>query len=449
MDEEKKKKKKKKKKGKQTKVSEDVAVSVGETASLQQNHVIEQNHHIQVSGTTDTQTAAPLEADVNLHRHHCDGAKGDNSDETENQIWLQREASLEEKIKQLLNEKAFLDLKVRSTKDLIARLNEDNMGLQTQVKELGESRNSLVQDNQQLREHMSVMQSQIQHLEREAYFSATSTIEMTQHVSEDNDENAHMELMEAARAPVEKLIAENAELVEKVNELDIELNPGHSSTAGLDPAVGVAEATTVADYLLEFSEKMSESGERMESLASIQMKDEPIDNVIIDPTAVAPIQMEESQGSYEAGESGEIVQVSLDNNEVRGLEIQPGEIMQVPLDENEIRGLEMHPGEIVQVPLDESEVRGLEMQPGEIVQVPLDESEVRGLEMQPGEIVRVPLDENEVGGLEMQAAETDEKAGVPLSDAPLIGAPFRLISFFAKYVSGADLVSKSTLNSRQ
>lgn len=31
---------------------------------------------------------------------------------------------------------------------------------------------------------------------------------------------------------------------------------------------------------------------------------------------------------------------------------------------------------------------------------------------------------------------------VPLSDAPLIGAPFRLISFVARFVSGADLVDQ-------
>lgn len=64
------------------------------------------------------------------------------------------------------------------------------------------------------------------------------------------------------------------------------------------------------------------------------------------------------------------------------------------------------------------------------------------------EIVQIPLDENEVvGDSELQADETDENVGVPLTDAPLIGAPFRLVSFFARYVSGADLVDKNSLNS--
>ncbi|KAK1283578.1 hypothetical protein QJS10_CPB21g01696 [Acorus calamus] len=53
------------------------------------------------------------------------------------------------------------------------------------------------------------------------------------------------------------------------------------------------------------------------------------------------------------------------------------------------------------------------------------------------EILEVPVQEN----------ETVEEQNIPLSDAPLIGAPFRLISFFARYVSGADLVNKSRPNS--
>lgn len=63
-----------------------------------------------------------------------------------------------------------------------------------------------------------------------------------------------------------------------------------------------------------------------------------------------------------------------------------------------------------------------------------------------GEIVQIPLDDNEVRDLELQAVESDEKDAVPLSDAPLIGAPFRFMSFVAKYVSGADLVDKNALN---
>lgn len=62
-----------------------------------------------------------------------------------------------------------------------------------------------------------------------------------------------------------------------------------------------------------------------------------------------------------------------------------------------------------------------------------------------GEIVQIPLDENEVPDLELQVALNGERDSVPISDAPLIGAPFRLISFVSRYVSGADLVNKNSL----
>ncbi|TQD95745.1 hypothetical protein C1H46_018689 [Malus baccata] len=55
------------------------------------------------------------------------------------------------------------------------------------------------------------------------------------------------------------------------------------------------------------------------------------------------------------------------------------------------------------------------------------------------EIVQIPLDENEVGNLEVSLAN-DKNAGVPLIEAPPIGAPFWLMSYVARYVCSADLV---------
>lgn len=60
------------------------------------------------------------------------------------------------------------------------------------------------------------------------------------------------------------------------------------------------------------------------------------------------------------------------------------------------------------------------------------------------EIVQIPLDENERHLTDLEAGNNAEQTEVPISDAPLIGAPFRLISFVARYVSGADLVEKNS-----
>lgn len=66
-------------------------------------------------------------------------------------------------------------------------------------------------------------------------------------------------------------------------------------------------------------------------------------------------------------------------------------------------------------------------------------------DLESNEIVQIPLDENEVmDASDLEAGQNDEKIDVPLSEAPLIGAPFRLISSFARYVSGADLVDKNS-----
>lgn len=63
------------------------------------------------------------------------------------------------------------------------------------------------------------------------------------------------------------------------------------------------------------------------------------------------------------------------------------------------------------------------------------------------EIVQIPLDENDVSDLELQVSERigEEEETTSFTDAPMIGAPFRLISFVSRYVSGADLVEKNFL----
>jgi hypothetical protein len=58
------------------------------------------------------------------------------------------------------------------------------------------------------------------------------------------------------------------------------------------------------------------------------------------------------------------------------------------------------------------------------------------------EIVPVPLDDIQIHEDDAQQSGGDQAAEVPFSDAPIIGAPFRLISFVARYVSGADLVDE-------
>ncbi|XP_030926844.1 golgin subfamily A member 2 isoform X2 [Quercus lobata] len=270
-------------------------------------------------------------------------------------------ASLEEKVKHLEREKEFWISNENSSKEMIANLNGDVAKLQAQVMEVEEFRNNLLQENQRLMEIISGLQSQIQNLESSMSSTSTSD-ELKKIASENKDLNSRME---AACALVDKLITENAELVEKVNELYVELDR-RSPTAGLpsatvsDQMVEIAETARFDDFLLESNENLSVEGKKLES------------------GEIVPIQVETIGGDT-------------DNVDVE--------------------------------------------------QAPLVLSSFASEE--PGEIVQISLDENEIRDLGIQAANNDENTVVEFSDAPLIGAPFRLISFVAKYVSGADLIDKN------
>ncbi|KAG7961028.1 hypothetical protein I3843_10G157900 [Carya illinoinensis] len=449
MEEEMKKKRNKKKKRKQSKATEDIAVDAGETASLDQNHESNgQDDNGQVSETADAHNhvqninvdpkghlpngteGASLEETVKVlqnenewhikkeatleetvkqlqQKNHLYIQKEASLEETvkmfqnenewhikkeatleetikqlqqknhsyvqkeatleekvkklqqKNHSFIQKEESLEEKVKHLEREKGFWIIKENSTKETLANLHGDAAKLQAQVVELEEFRSNLLQENQRLMDIISGLQSQIQNLERST--SSTSlSVDLKMHGSEHEDLNSQME---GALALVEKLMTENAELVEKVNKLYVELDR-RITTDGLPSATGsiqMFETTETAsvDPILESNENLSLAGKELESNKIVPMKIENIgiDNVDFEHAAVIPT-------SLASEETGEIVQIS--------------------------------------------------------------------------------MDENEIQDTELQAANNDEKTAVPLSDSPLVGAPFRLISFVTRYVSGADLVNKNS-----
>lgn len=294
--------------------------------------------------------------------------------QSEKEFWLQKEAALEQKISQLRDESAALNMKRASleerlklleadkdswtqmesvSKETIAGLSVDITQLRMQVVELEESRNNLLQENRQLKENVSSLRSQLSSDESKKLQHATS---------EQKDFSTQIE---AAGALIDKLITENIELVEKVNDLSVKLDR-QSVAAGLSSAIGSDAVTT----LTSDTEPMSESSDNMSSL----------NNRL------------ETQG---------VVAVKEDRNGINGVHADPPPLV-----------------------LNSSEAD----YSGEIVQIPLDDKEVQDLELQVVE------------------SDTDKVASVPLTDAPLIGAPFRLVSFVAKYVSGADLVNKNASN---
>ncbi|XAR68696.1 hypothetical protein NMG60_11000035 [Bertholletia excelsa] len=490
MDDEKKKRKNKKKKNKQTKTIADVTHGIEESANEIQNNVIAQNHHNQVPETTTIHNDA-LETDMDLDKCSSNGTIGvvlaeadklewadrvarlletvkelqkendghiqkeasleeailklQKANDThlqneaslegtikrlqkendthlqkaaslemklvhfhgEKEFWLQKQAdfekkidqltdktgtlslqrvSLEEKIKQLEIERDSWVQKENSMKETIASLNNDNTRLQAQVIELGESRNRILQENQHLTESISDLQSQIQNLQNVASSPKLST--MTGQTCGDMEINAQMEV---ACQLVEKLVVENAELVEKVNELYVELDKRETQAAGFEPTNGSGKTIPVADPIFEFA-----SGDRMDSPSNMLFKEERngvhdmnVKDIVHIADSVSEMR-EKTSLSSKRMESLENVATKSDSN-------------QIPI----------YPDTI--------------------------DSE---------EIVQIPLDNNEVADAAGHVSnDGNQMNDVPLTDAPLTGAPFRLISFVARYVSGADLVNKSSVRS--
>eukprot|EP00261_Vitis_vinifera_P009509 XP_002279159.3 PREDICTED: flagellar attachment zone protein 1 isoform X1 [Vitis vinifera] len=527
MEDEKKKKKNKKKKNKQHKASEGPAVGVGEEiASLDENHLSTQTHGNQES-IADVQNRDVQKENVDLNGHCANGTDSSILVEAEKQKWLQREASLQERIKQLENDKELhtqkesilaeadkkqwlkreatleerikqlqdendlhmqkeaglemrivqlqtekhswiqkeatlegkiqqlLDenstlsvkwasleekvehqerernswvLKENSSREIISSLNDENRKLQGQVMELEEFRINILQENQLLKEKVSSLQLQIKELE-ESVSSAHASTEITKHASKHVDLNPQTE---AATVLIEKLTSENADLVEKVNELYIELDQlrvaaGLSSAIGLDKKIGALQNSNVADHMSEPTDNSSASSERMESVEAVPIHGQSSQEAV-------PMHDENSQ---------EAVPI----HDQRSLEAVP------MLDESSQEAVPIHDQRSIEaVPINDKSP--LEAVPMNDERISADIEDVEQTAVIPnssetddsGEIVQIPLDENEARELELQAAENDRNTTVPITDAPLIGAPFRFISFVAKYVSGADLVGKSSTN---
>ncbi|KAG5550786.1 hypothetical protein RHGRI_015672 [Rhododendron griersonianum] len=487
MEDDKKKKKNKKKKNKQTKTPGDVIHGVGESIDTDQNHVSQENHENQVLATADVHTDEP-KTDVDLDSYSANGTDGSSLAEAEKLYWMDREAGLEERIREvrkendihiqkearleetiiqlqkdndghiqeeasleetiarlqkencaqvekeaslemkllqledekdswlqkevgfegeiskLIEETASLSLKgvsfeekikqlerervssvqkENSMEDTIARLNDIEIKA-WQVMELEESRNSLLQENLRLTEIISGMQSQIQSLEKSIVSSCALPVALMD-ASESEDVNSQME---AASQLVEKLVAENEELVEKVNELCVELDL-QGVTAELSLAVGSVS---------EFGETTAASGDRIDSEKHIPITEERNGEDDANAKDIAHVADSMSELSEKTSLSGKRIK-SQEN--VSG---QNGEYIHT----NGASVIQNSPPDTI-------------------------DSE---------EIVQIPLDEKEIGDPQLPPTHHDEKTDVPLTDAPLIGAPFRFISFMARYVSGADLVNK-------
>ncbi|KAI3788492.1 hypothetical protein L2E82_01260 [Cichorium intybus] len=360
MDNEKK-KRQKKKKNKQGKTNDRPPTGAVDLVSENNNHAIVNNQNLNSENTDFYNKQRVVDSD----RESISGAETSISVDSN---LLNREASLEQKIKELQEQlevhvlrEADLErnilqsqkerdlwnhketefetriLHLQTEKDswlqkeaLVASLNKDNARLQAQVMEL--------------KEHVSNLQSKIHDLENSIATNLSS--QRTKHVTENEEMNSQLE---SSRALIEKLVSENEKLIENVNNLNADLD---QKSVMVTNSEFETSATETDPIMPSSPEKVSVSDKIMESVKNDVVKFKS-------------------------------------NNSV-----------------NDLNRVSMESGEIVQISLDENDV------------------------------ITGPTSTN----IEKAKAGSDP---VPLTDAPLIGAPFRFISLVARYVSGADLVEKS------
>ncbi|XP_020553269.1 uncharacterized protein LOC105174685 isoform X6 [Sesamum indicum] len=461
MEEDKKKKKNKKKKNKQaTKPTENVTLDARESASGSQGHVsyIGQENG-QVSRTIENDTGGHIVVDRD--EHLANGLEGTNLAKAEKQSWLDKEASFQEKIKelqaeknaqtkkeallkekinQLLNEKdensqkegcreqkiqrlqremdahlqkeAGLEEKIDRLVEEAAFLNLKGVSLQEKLRRLEKERDSLILKENSAKESITRLtsdntnlQAQVTELELSREGLLKEKQQLTEIVSslkleinnlknaagfpqssENNkatcEDGGVNYQIEAARALVEKLISENSELVVKVNELYAELDRSGARTEYVFSTGSVpgAQSADIAGGSVLKPDWAVGADDRHRTAQ--------VTDSIYDATQMMPF----------SGSNQSLEDIMIEDQRNSKHVNQNGD----------------------------SELAKF---------VEISEAD---------EIVQIPLDENEVRETNIEVAQLDEEIDVPLTDAPLIGAPFRLISFVARYVSGADLVNRST-----
>ncbi|XP_047316404.1 putative leucine-rich repeat-containing protein DDB_G0290503 isoform X7 [Impatiens glandulifera] len=288
--------------------------------------------------------------------------------------------SLKEKVEQLESERDFWNQKEQVTsEEKLTGLRTENSRIHAQVIELEGCRNNLAEENQKLTETIACLQLKIETFEK----SASATV-----AAGEEPVNAEME---AYSALIDKLITENAELIEKMNELYIELNNTRDKTKELYSPAG-SDLVYESSDTIEVANPVSFPGER------INLREE-----------TGKGNDGENQSTWEIVDSDSTSQSGKKNFEVIDITDE---------DDSKSDGSYYH-----NTTIKENAVNS-------------NSQEITSL----GEI------ENQTSVTSHDDLQNNES--VLFTDAPLTGAPFRLISFFARYVSGADLVNKEAANSR-
>lgn len=439
MEEEKKKKKKnKKKKNKPNKITDNVPGGAREPDHHDQNHVGESREDTAETAEMQDNDAAKIDKDLDKDLSIKPPTEPTLL-EGDQQYWMDREAIFEEKIKQLEKEKelhtekaASFEEKIKQlesekevyaeseckVEERITQLENENIIHIRKVASLEEKTLLLQKEKDVLLHRVSVLEAQISQLwnEKDSWLQKEVRLEETiKQIEEERDILIEKEnLMGEA---VSKLNADNVFLQTQVKELEelqrscvLENQLLKETVTTLQSQIHVHVKSANIPY-------SSSAGNLVNELCINELhqqggpgKQDPLSS----NSGPMALNVESSYYSYNNTDSSTI------DHEITSAEdslVKPTQILPESEDTTQSKD-----GSNDGTDINLSD----EIESSEIVQIPLED------------------DDAVAATTESESISGDENAEVPLSDAPLIGAPFRLFSFVARYVSGADLVDKSS-----
>ncbi|KAK1321205.1 hypothetical protein QJS10_CPA03g00051 [Acorus calamus] len=391
MEEEKRKRKNnKKKKNKQARAPDDAGGTAAPMAEL--------DRRSQASGT-DAEKVGVSGSDLEMEKSnvdmvvdHGDLEKKIEQLQNEKDSWIKNQANMEEMIEQLQREKDSWILKEGKLQGIVKHLKSDRDFLTSKENSNSELIANLNEANVRLQSQVVALEESrnAMLLDNEDLLKRLSISIFEPRIQQPEREDSNLS------SPTKE--------VTKVNDLHTVQDGGYAelpSMNGVSTTISTVGTGIISDSLSQNDELLMEPNEKSDTQIEVPQSYETvsIDNTSSDNN-------KELAGPESVDTNSEILQVLPEENHSQEMELQELQ--------NEYRTISTDDAYSEQEKLSESKLTD------------------NGLE-----IVEVLVQEN----------ETVEEQNIPLSDAPLIGAPFRLISFFARYVSGADLVNKSHPNS--
>ncbi|KAI3682803.1 hypothetical protein L1987_83060 [Smallanthus sonchifolius] len=435
-----KKKKGKKKKNKQGKTS--ATAGVGELTSENNNHANtanQKNHQNVNSDGSDVPKRGLQQAVVDSDRESISGAETSRSVEAEKSYWLNRESSLEQKIKELQEQ---LDIHVQREADLERNISQSQ-----------KERNSWHHKETELEATISQLQTEkCAWLQKEAaceeklnqLVEETSALRSMEACFEEKriqmeTEKVDLALREnSAAETIASLIKDNAKLHAQVIELETTSNNISHQNQQLKEHVSDLQSkiqdleNSVATHLSSERTRNITAYEGMnlqlESAQALVAKLLSENDILVEKVNVLKTELDQktatTQSSSPIKPVDPLVKIS-----------KAADMDETSTTETDSMLSSAETDTVSNMGPSDTLVNHMHSEGSNL-------NQISRVSMESGEIVQISLNEIDVAAATSAIYVPEDSDPVPITDAPLIGAPFRFISFVARYVSGADLVQK-------